>query len=898
MWVTSQPLEVEEAKEALKKPVPDIDVYLKKGQLEIIPYSHWYIIEGTFDSDRVLNGWVEKLNKALANGYDGLRLTGNTFWLEKEDWNDFVDYEKEVDRIIGNYQMMALCTYNLDRCKAAEIIDVVINHQFALIKKKEKWERIKSSKRQEAEKIAIIQSFRLQEHQAKLEAALASMTDAVFTYDTQGNFIDFNDAFATFYKFKNKDECFKIFAEYPDILDVFMADGTPVPVDMWAVHRALRGEKETDIEYTLRRKDTGETWIGSYSFAPIHDKDGAIVGSVVIARDITERKSIKKALKKIEAERNITEAIKAERQRFFAILETLPMMICLLTSDYHVTFANRSFREKFGESGGRCCHEYIFGNTKLCEFCEAYNVFKTRQPHHWELNISDGSTIIDVYNFPFTDIDGSPMILEMDVDITERKKIEEALRLSNVYNRSLIEASLDPLVTIGYDGKITDVNEATEQVTGYSRSEPIGTDFTNYFTDPVKAKKGYQEVFKEGFVFDYALEIQNKRGHITPVLYNASVYQDESGEVIGVFAAARDVTKLKKADEKIQALANALESSNDAIITESLDGTIKSWNIGARKIYGYSAEEILGKDVSILEPDNLKGEIKQLIEKTKQEEKIQHYETLRLKKDDTVINVSITLSPIFDSSGKFVAISCIGRNITEGKEAEKLLKFKLEELAISNAELEQFAYISSHDLQEPWRMITSYLQLLQRRYQGNLDDKADKYINFAVDGAFRMQNLINTLLEFSRLSTKNIELEPMNCKFILNQALSNLKLMIRDNKATISHEPLPEIIADSTQLSQLFQNLIINGIKFHSEKAPKIHISAEKKASEWVFSVQDNGIGIDQKYLERIVEIFKRLHKREEYSGTGIGLAICKRIVERHDGRIWVESELGKGSTF
>ena len=615
------------------------------------------------------------------------------------------------------------------------------------------------------------------------------------------------------------------------------------------------------------------------------------------------------------------------------------------------------------------------------------------------------------------------MILKMEIDVTERKKAEEALRLSNIYNRSLIEASLDPLVTIGHDGKITDVNISTELVTGYSRDELIGTDFTNYFTDPDKAKKEYQEVFREGFVSDYALEIQHKGGRRTPVLYNASIYMDESGEVIGIFAAARDITKLKKADEKIQVLANAVESSNDAIVTESLDGTIESWNMGAKKIYGYSAEEILGKDASILEPDNLKGEIKHLIEKTKQEEKIQHYETLRLKKDGTVINVSITLSPIFDSSGKFVAISCIGRDITEGKDAEEklreseekyrnivetanegiliidnealvtyankkltdmlgysleegigrpiwgfvsdkseevvklnleknrqgindsyelqlikkdgsflwthlsykalfnkdgkfvgslsmltditerktaeeTLKSKLEELAVSNAELEQFAYVSSHDLQEPLRMITSYLQLLQMRYQGNLDDKADKYINFAVDWASRMQNLIHALLEFSRVSTRNRELEPTNCKFILNQALSNLKLMIRDNKATISHDPLPEVIADPTQLGQVFQNLIFNGIKFHREEAPKIHISAEIKASEWVFSVQDNGIGIDPKYSERIFEIFKRLHKREEYSGTGIGLAVCKRIIERHGGHIWVESEVGKGSTF
>ena len=290
MWVTLQPLEVEAAKETLKKAVPDIDVYLEKGQLEIISYSHWYVKDDAFDSDRVLSGWVEKLDKALADGYDGLRLTGNTFWLEKEDWNNFVDYEKKVDEVLGNYQMIALCTYNLDRCNAIEIIDVVINHQFALIKKKGKWEQIESSKRKEAEQTATLQSSRLRESQAKLETALASMTDAVFIYDTLGNFINFNDAFATFHKFKNKDECSKIFAEYPDILDVFMADGTPIPVDMLVVPRALRGETGTDVEYTLRRKDTGETWIGSYSFSPIRNKDGAIVGSVVIARDVTKNK--------------------------------------------------------------------------------------------------------------------------------------------------------------------------------------------------------------------------------------------------------------------------------------------------------------------------------------------------------------------------------------------------------------------------------------------------------------------------------------------------------------------------------------------------------------------------------------------------------------------------------
>jgi light-regulated signal transduction histidine kinase (bacteriophytochrome) len=254
----------------------------------------------------------------------------------------------------------------------------------------------------------------------------------------------------------------------------------------------------------------------------------------------------------------------------------------------------------------------------------------------------------------------------------------------------------------------------------------------------------------------------------------------------------------------------------------------------------------------------------------------------------------ITLAP-FSQAGY---INLYARDITELKKAEKLLELRLEELAHSNEELEQFAYISSHDLQEPLRMITSYLQLLQRRYQGNLDDKADKYIHFAVDGATRMQNLINDLLEFSRVAKSTRELETVNSEFILHQVQSNLKIMIKENNATVSHDPLPDVLIDPTQMIQLFQNLIANGIKFHGDDPPKIHITAEKKEIEWLFSVQDNGIGIDPHYSERIFEIFKRLHTREKYYGTGIGLAICKRIVERHGGRIWVESELGQGSTF
>ena len=604
----------------------------------------------------------------------------------------------------------------------------------------------------------------------------------------------------------------------------------------------------------------------------------------------------------------------------------------------------------------------------------------------------------------------------------ERNKVREDLMLSNRYNRSLIEASVDPLVTIDPKGKITDVNDSTEFVTGYNRDELIGTDFSDYFTEPEKAKEGYLKVFHEGMVKDYALEIKHKNGHITPVLYNASVYKDNSDNVIGVFASARDITELKKAEQEIQRLANVVESSDDAIITRSFEGNILSWNKGAEKTYGYSANEVLGKNLSLLEPPELKGEIKKFSDKIKEEKRISPYESLRLKKNGKLINVSVTLSPVLDTSGKFVAISAISRDITENKkvteklelankynrsllessldplvtigpegkitdvnnsteivtgynrdeligtdfsdyftepkkaklgyeqvfdegivrdyplevkhkdghttpvlynasvykdesgeiigvfaaarditelkEAEKILKQKLEELSRSNEELEQFAYISSHDLQEPLRMIASYLQLLERKYKGKLDSKADKYIHFSVDGAIRMQNLIDDILDFSRVTTKAKKLQPTDLEIIYEEVLSNLELSIKENDAHINHDHLPVVMADQTQITQVFQNLINNAMKFRSEDKPKINISVKEEEDYWLFAVEDNGIGIDPKHSERIFEVFKRLHNKRDYPGTGIGLAICKKIIERHGGHIWVESELGKGSNF
>jgi signal transduction histidine kinase/DNA-binding LacI/PurR family transcriptional regulator len=232
------------------------------------------------------------------------------------------------------------------------------------------------------------------------------------------------------------------------------------------------------------------------------------------------------------------------------------------------------------------------------------------------------------------------------------------------------------------------------------------------------------------------------------------------------------------------------------------------------------------------------------------------------------------------------------QEIAERKQAQA-------ELARSNAELEHFAYVASHDLQEPLRMVKSYLQLIKRRYVGQLDEDADEFIAFAVDGAGRMQALINDLLQYSRVTTRGKPFAPTDCAAVLDHALTNLKVAIEESGAVVSHDDLPTVPADDVQLTQLFQNLIGNATKFHKpDTRPEVHVGAERRSDEWLFSVQDNGIGIDPKHFERIFLIFQRLHSREEYEGTGIGLAVCKRIVERHGGHIWVESEPGKGATF
>jgi PAS domain S-box-containing protein len=371
----------------------------------------------------------------------------------------------------------------------------------------------------------------------------------------------------------------------------------------------------------------------------------------------------------------------------------------------------------------------------------------------------------------------------------------------------------------------------------------------------------------------------------------------------------RDDPQRERVEEEHRRMATVLRDSNDAITVHNLDGAITAWNRGAKRMYGYTEAEALKMRIWDIVPKDKRAEARESGALIARGEFIPAIETQRITKDGRLLDVWLTATVLVDDDGKPIGIATTERDITERKQAEASLRVahdmleqrvweRTRELQRSNADLAQFAYVASHDLQEPLRMVASYTQLLARRYEGKLDAEADEFIGYVVDGANRMQILINDLLAYSRVGSEGDDFQPADGAAIFDAACANLRSPIGENGAAVTHSHLPTVRGDRTQFVQLFQNILGNAIKYRSDAPPRINVSAARQNGEWVFAVKDNGIGIDPKFSERIFTIFQRLHTQAEYPGTGVGLAICKKIVERHGGRIWVESRPGQGSTF
>jgi PAS domain S-box-containing protein len=894
-------------------------------------------------------------------------------------------------------------------------------------------------------------------------------------------------------------------------------------------------------------------------------------------------------------------AAEAERKRFLEVMETLPAYLILLTADYHVSFANRFFRERFGESHGRRCYEYLFGRSKPCENCETYIPLKTNAPHHWEWLGPDGR-FYDIHDFRFTDGDGSPLIMEMGIDITERKKAELALKESNenlekrvaertaelaasesrlaraqeiahlgswelelatgkltwsdeVYRifgiepheiRPTYRAFLDRTYmedrasvnqayrnslrkgTDGYEiehrivrlrtGEIRWVHEKCQhfrdQTGRVSRSVGMVSDITERKQDqeklvwlasfpeqnpspitewslsegvlsysnqtaiglfPELAEKGLQHLWLQGGL-EIAEQIRNSGTSVyhREVRIGKSWYQqifgfDPGGKRLRTFGM--DITKRKLADEELafqhEELQTILDSVPALIFYKDKENRFLRVNRAFSELMGIPKEQLEGKSLSEIYPQDqaaafwrddqeviLSGKPKQsIIEPVWSSAGMRWVETDKIPNIDGEGNVTGIIGLSLDITERKAAEEALARSLRrfellaqtagellqstapqkivnslclkvmehldcqaffnyladenvgklrlnafagipeeaakaiewleygiavcgcvardgwrivsehipgssdertalvksygikahachpllapDGKtfgtlsfgtrnretfsaddlslmkavadqvavamirmQGEQALRRTAEELIRSNQDLEQFAYVSSHDLREPLRTVIGFVQLLQERYRDKLDTKAGEYINFAVEGAKRMQQLIDDLLAYSRVGSAGANLKIMKAGESVERALDFLKGSIEEFGASITMDPMPTLQADGTLLALLFQNLIGNAIKFRSSEPPQIHIGARRADKCWLFWVKDNGIGMEMKYSDKIFVIFKRLHTRDKYPGTGIGLAICKKIVDRHGGEIWAESELGKGATF
>ncbi|MCC6893662.1 MAG: PAS domain S-box protein [Anaerolineae bacterium] len=525
----------------------------------------------------------------------------------------------------------------------------------------------------------------------------------------------------------------------------------------------------------------------------------------------------------------------------------------------------------------------------------------------------------------FDDAGKIQMAISIFSDITEEKVSE--LQLMNAHERlAIILASIkSAVVSTDTEGRIDLMNPSAEKLTGWSQSEGLGRPFEEVvvlatekpgetLSSPIRSVlRG--ENGSDHYTADSVL-LLNKNGSTIFIEYNSVAVKDQFGSIIGGLITFRDISERIRSERERSQLTFLLAAQQKRLenILANIPGMV--WesttlpegnqkmefvNAYTEKLFGYLREEWLANPnfaQKIIHPEDAEQTRMQMTAFYESGKLTGSVQFRGIAADGRIVPIEATYSLLPDDKGTIVGTCGLMTDMSQRKADENALRQSALDLKRSNEQLEQFAYVASHDLQEPLRMIISYLQLLERRYKNNLDQDATEFIAYAVDGATRMKALINDLLAYSRVKTGEQNFKRFDTKLALDQAINNLQMSIDEEKAQITVENLPTVSGDEAQFVQLFQNLLSNAIKFHGTTPPEIAVKGERAGTEWKISVRDNGIGMEPQYLERIFVIFQRLHSKEQYPGTGIGLAICKKVVEHHGGRIWAESNPGLGTTF
>ena len=665
------------------------------------------------------------------------------------------------------------------------------------------------------------------------------------------------------------------------------------------------------------RRQRGEDVPPRYEFGLIR-KDGELRRmeiSVSVVYDIEKRAQTVCHLRDITDERQAEEELRESEERYRRLVELTPDAIAVHREGRFV-FVNsaclkligaKELDELIGKPVLDVVHPDYHANVREC-IARMVSSGDPSPLNEEQMIRLDGEIIdVEVQAVPITFQDQTAIQMLVH-DVTTRKRARRKLEISEEHYRSLFDGVPVGLYRTTPDGTAKDVNSAMVQILGYpDREALLAVNAADLYVDPADRKRWQERLEREGKVIGF--EVRMKRHDGTPIwLRNSTqVVRDDDGRLLYYEGSLFDITSRYEAEtarEESEARyrrVSALTSDYAYAfrVTEDEELAI-DWITGAYEyITGYDSSSLVAR-----------GDWENLIHTDDLSDWLGHIKRLLAGKANTVIYRIRTrrrevrwmrdhgVPEADEETHRTTHIYGAVQDITEQKQAEEGLNRSLDDLKRSNRDLEHFAYVASHDLQEPLRMVSSYVQLLAKRYKGRLDDDADEFIKYAADGAQRMQVLINDLLSFSRIRTHGKAFAEVDCEALITTLHDDLQIAITEKGGLITHDPLPTVMGDRSQLAHLLQNLLSNSLKFRSAAQPKIHIGAERMAKEWVFSVRDNGIGIDPQYHDRIFVIFRRLTTSDRISGTGIGLALCKNIVERHGGRIWVESHSGEGATF
>jgi len=652
-------------------------------------------------------------------------------------------------------------------------------------------------------------------------------------------------------------------------------------------------------EQSMRVRKDGSQFLASVSFTALRDQAGNLRGFSEFSHDLT--------------------AIKESGEKYRGLLEAAPDAMVVVNEGGEIVLLNVQAEKQFGYRRDELLGQKVtniipvgFAERLIADdLRSAEDALAQQIGTGIELvaRRKDGSEFpIEIMLSPLESGDGI-LVTAAIRNISVRKEADKHLGRMEAKYRGLLEAAPDAMVVVNTDGEIVLLNVQAEKQFGYRRDELLGQKVTNIIPEGFAERliaddlRSAEEALAQQIGAGIELVARRKDGSEFPIELMLSPLESAEGTL--VTAAIRNISVRKNAEKHLAQMEGRyrglLEAAPDAMVVVNQIGEIVLLNLQAEKQFGYSRNELLGQKVRNIIPEGFAERLVADGRRTAAEALAQQIgtglELIGRRKDRSEFPIELMLSPLGGAEG--ILVTAAIRNISARKIADATLLKKIDELKRSNEDLAQFANIASHDLQEPLRMVASYTQLLSKRYKGKLDADADMYIKFAVDGAIRLQRLIQDLLTFSRVDTQGVTLRDTSSEDALQQALVDLSGAIEAHGAQITHDPLPIVQADGVQLVQLFQNLVGNAIKYQNGRVPKVHISAtSNNKHRWIFSVRDNGIGIDRKYYKKIFGMFQRLHKREEFTGTGIGLAICKKIVDRHGGKITIESKPGVGSTF